>query len=441
MIDFRKLWQICFLLCFLLPGRLWMPSPDTRVFDVDAAGYHILADNWLAGRGFSLQTDLPYCPDALRTPLYPLFIATNYRLFGENLPLIFIIQSLLDTIVGAIVFRVLYGLSNRQYRVAFAGLLAYTLTLSQWHYTHLLLTESLLAFLLAMTSWFIWLALNNKKRRSYIGAGIFLALSLLCKPTVQPIIPFVVLILLMMNWRRSLLLIIAFVLTISPWLARNRLVFADIFLSRTYAENLSRVAAPATLAEVNGENILIWSPEWESHFLGIVDEARQRHKWASFDVSCAEWEQRRLQIAGIASEIIREHPIAFIRAYIKAVINGLQGQEQLYWYSLISGESPDTVGQYDGAPLNQLPPLLLIMGILWTGTMLIFYAGTSIGAIIGLRQYPALTMILLLFIASGLILPGPLAWVRFRVPIMPQMIILAIMGLYRLLRWGQSQWR
>jgi len=428
MIDLSRLWQILFILLILLLTRLWMSSPDTRVFNVDAAGYHNLADNWLSGRGFTLQTDLPYCPDALRTPVYPLFIAGNYSLFGHNQPVIFIMQSLLDVIVGAIVFRILYGLSHRRYFVALAGLLAYTLTLSQWHYTHLLLTESLLAFLLAMTCWFLWLALHRQKSWAFIATGIFLGLSVLCKPTVQPIIPIVILIIFIVNWRRSFLLIIALLLTVLPWLTRNYLIFGDVFLSRTYAENLSRVAAPATLAETQGGNIFIWSPEWESLFLGIVDETRQRHGWASFDVSCAEWEQRRLQIAAISSEIIREHPLAFVSAYIKGVWNGLQGQEQLYWYSLISGESPDSVGRYNGAPINQLPPGLLIMGILWTGTMVIFYLSSAIGAVILLRKYPALTLILLLIITTGLILPGPLAWVRFRVPVMPQMIILSVVG-------------
>ena len=429
MIDFGKLWQISFLLTVLLLSRLWMPSPDTRAFNVDSAGYHNLAVNWLEGRGFSLQSDLPYCPDALRTPLYPLFIAGNYRIFGENLPLIFIIQSLLDVVVGAIIFRILFDLCNRRYRPAIGGLLAYTLTLSQWHYTHLLLTESLLAFLLAMTCWFLWLAINYGYRKSFSGAGLFSGLAVLCKPTVQPIIPFIMLLMLIVHPRRTILLVFALLLTVLPWLTRNYMLFGDVFLSRTYAENLSRVAAPATLAESSGEDILIWSPEWESHFLGIVDEARQRHGWASFDVSCVEWEQRRLQIAIVSREIILEHPVAFVTAYLKGGINGLQGQEQLYWYSLISGESPDTVERYNGASLNQLPPLLLMMGILWTATMLTFYISASIGAIIGLRRQPAFTLILLLIIATGLILPGPLAWVRFRVPVMPQMIILAIVGL------------
>ena len=49
---------------------------DETVFaSVDAKGYQILATNLLQRGTFSLQTDPPYVPDGIGTPLYPAFLA------------------------------------------------------------------------------------------------------------------------------------------------------------------------------------------------------------------------------------------------------------------------------------------------------------------------------------------------------------------------------
>jgi len=49
---------------------------DETVFaSVDARDYQILATNLLQRGVFSLQTDPPYLPDGIGTPLYPAFLA------------------------------------------------------------------------------------------------------------------------------------------------------------------------------------------------------------------------------------------------------------------------------------------------------------------------------------------------------------------------------
>ncbi|HUM38042.1 MAG TPA: hypothetical protein PLQ85_14315, partial [Anaerolineae bacterium] len=64
------------LLLALAVRAAWMAHfPAHPIGAVDAEGYHLLARNLLAGNGLALSWEAPFCPTALRTPLYPLFLA------------------------------------------------------------------------------------------------------------------------------------------------------------------------------------------------------------------------------------------------------------------------------------------------------------------------------------------------------------------------------
>ena len=46
--------------------------------------YRTIAVNLLAGNGFSSDASAPYRPSEAAAPVYPLFIATVYAVFGRN---------------------------------------------------------------------------------------------------------------------------------------------------------------------------------------------------------------------------------------------------------------------------------------------------------------------------------------------------------------------
>jgi hypothetical protein len=55
-----------------------------RAIRRDSEDYIQVARNFLAGHGFSRQVAPPYFPSATRTPIFPVFIAFIYQVFGNN---------------------------------------------------------------------------------------------------------------------------------------------------------------------------------------------------------------------------------------------------------------------------------------------------------------------------------------------------------------------
>lgn len=424
------------ILCFILLMRLLAPTPENPLSDVDSSGYDLLATNLLNGHGFTMNSENPYCPDTLRTPVYPMFLAGIYHLFGRDFQIVFIFQSLLDVITAVIVYRLTYSLSRfRPRTTALFVLVVYGCSLSQWHYANLLLTESLLTCLLALSVWFYWLTTRTQRKWYAVLCGVLLALAVLCKPNYQWMLIAIPIGFLMQSWEWRKRVMIGAIVTASiimvlmPWLVRNHQLYGRVFLSQTYQENLARVSAVATLAESNGEKVTIWSERWEVLYLSIVHQTAETHDWGNdFGDSCAEKFIQREQIANTALGIIRANPMVFAYSHIQGVMNGLVSQEQLHWYEQLTGESHEKVMTYNGAPIRDLPLLLVFMGFVW----LVGYVFAYIGAIIGIvelwRYQRHFLFIITILLIIGMILPGSLAWVRFRVPITPYWVMLYGVG-------------
>jgi 4-amino-4-deoxy-L-arabinose transferase-like glycosyltransferase len=129
----------------LPPGAITEP--------VDALGYDQLACNLIAGHGLSLCESPPYYPTNIRTPLYPAFVATVYILAGERPIAVAVAQAILDSVTALLVGVIAERLANRR-----TGLIAtamYALLPGQVQFVGTLMTETLLAFLIALTVW-VW---------------------------------------------------------------------------------------------------------------------------------------------------------------------------------------------------------------------------------------------------------------------------------------------
>ena len=88
-----------------------------QLHDIDARGYHQIALNLLDGHGFSLNSEPPWLPDAIRTPAYPLFDATVYVLTGVETRHVALAQGLLDSGTVLLVIVLLFrpqGLFGRR---------------------------------------------------------------------------------------------------------------------------------------------------------------------------------------------------------------------------------------------------------------------------------------------------------------------------------------
>lgn len=165
--------------------------PVDPIAPVDAEGFHLLAVNVLAGRGFAIGWEPPLCPTAVRTPLYPLFLMASY-IFSDRghparmslaPPYAVLVQLLLEVITAALVVRVGRDLGGR--RVALLAGLLYALNGTTQRYTGYLLAEVLLLPLLAAALLATLRYLRRPSARYAALSGLFWGLSLLTKPNVQ----------------------------------------------------------------------------------------------------------------------------------------------------------------------------------------------------------------------------------------------------------------
>ncbi|MBN1250449.1 MAG: hypothetical protein JXC32_22485, partial [Anaerolineae bacterium] len=82
----------------------WLAAyPVDPLGAIDPEGFHLLAVNLLDGKGFAIGWEPPLCPTAVRTPLYPLFVAGMYALLGRLPERVVLLQVLLEVLTTALV--------------------------------------------------------------------------------------------------------------------------------------------------------------------------------------------------------------------------------------------------------------------------------------------------------------------------------------------------
>ena len=115
----------------------------------DEKRYTVPAINMLAGHGFSSDVREPILPSEHTVPLYPLFIATVYAVFGQTNSAVRIAQSAIDLITCLLVAFVSFRLAPLRLRTpaAFLGLIIYGfLCWFTVSWTRYILTETLATF-------------------------------------------------------------------------------------------------------------------------------------------------------------------------------------------------------------------------------------------------------------------------------------------------------
>jgi 4-amino-4-deoxy-L-arabinose transferase-like glycosyltransferase len=475
----------------ILPRLLLLASlpHDALLESVDARGYDLLARNLLAGHGFSLQDAPPYQPDGLRTPLYPLFVAAVYALAGPQPAAVAVVQALLDSLTTLLVAAIAARSLGR--RAGIAAALLYALTPVQWRYAAALLAETPLAFLISLTLWLFCLLTVDRPRPALshlltrdrqipfpslsiaIACGAVAGLAALCKPNLAGL-ALILAVAAFWALRRphhqgrvpepikarrgagslaAAILLTALAVT-SPWILRNWATFGRPFLSNASLGFVARVSAPATLGVVEDHQVPPWSPGWEAHYHAVVTQAATRHGWSlepAAPPSPHQADRRERQIAQLAWAILLDHPGAALRAHLTGFLRSWAPQEQAFWYTHLSGRPGEQLGvavnTYRDAveilcagrpweafqfayikPWERLDPFARILWYTWGLGHLLAPMLMLLG-VWRLRHRPALALALATTILYATLPPGPIGYVRFRVPVVPLITVLEVTGM------------
>ena len=456
----------------LLVRAAWLARfPTAPIAPVDAEGFHLLAVNVLAGRGFAIGWEAPFCPTAVRTPLYPLFVAGIYAILGHDPVRVLPVQLLLDVLTTALVMRLGRDLGGKRVGL-WAGVL-YACNGTTQRYTGYLLSETLLLPLLTAALWMTTCYLRHPSPKKAACTGLLWGLALLTKPNVQFLALFVGVVAFSTcqssaisnqtspssTTRPSsnfsfLFFWLTLSLTLLPWLARNRVVFGRWMLSTAFEENLARVSAVATLAEIEGVRAEPWTETWEYYYASLVadvDATAWRDPHAVSHDPCAEQQRHQTVVARAAFDVVSTHPFSYLRAHLRGVLTSLRDPGHRLWYHVLTGKEWESTGVVadigarmawalergaGGDALHALwteriarPPLSA--ALLWWGLsaarITVWWMGGR-GAW-RLRHKPWLLLALAGSIAYILLLPGPIAHDRFYLPAIPLVVVLIAVGL------------
>ena len=452
------------LIVLLAAGLRWgylAGAPRGMQFThVDAEGYHYLAVNLLDHGVYSMNSEPPLRANNIRAPLYPLFVAAWYSIGGPNPDFVAFVQPLLDVLTVVVLFK--FGTLVAGPRVGKVAALLYALNPSSWRFCNELLTEILFGLLLTASLWMFARYLLRWRAPDAWCCGVLLGAGILCKPNIQ-FLPLALLALLAHGifvhrqcwWHGAVIVAGTIIVMLLPWFVRNTIVFGEIFYTRTFDDNLAHVSAVATLARVNGEVVAPWTPRWEEIYDGIIAETAQRYNWETISESALTTRDRdrRLQeIAEVAGEIVRAHPVDFVISHTQSWLWSFVPQDHKFWYTHLTGQEWEAampqgnvlgralaalgrgeIGQavrmvVDGR-LRGMPPLALAFWAFW-GVM---YSAAAVLLCIGaLRMRPRLlAAFLLITIFYVTFVPGPISQIRFRLPVTPAILLLVVVGALR----------
>src|SRR5882672_11417612 len=177
----RSLWIVCLVATLHGAFFIWYQSADWTTSWSDQEGYRRLGQVLAATGKFTRFPDAPtFVPEVLRTPLYPLFVAVLYRLFGvHQLPV-----ALAQTFVFVLVCLAVYAIARRVAPEPIAvGAAAVTALFPPIPYFGaLVMTEVLTTLLFTVSIWLAMSALAERGVSRFAWLGVLLGLTTLSRP-------------------------------------------------------------------------------------------------------------------------------------------------------------------------------------------------------------------------------------------------------------------
>lgn len=231
--EARFLWQSpltekCQPISILLLGialRLIWAASTQAIPSSDGAAYLFLADRLLHGTGYEISDTRAYWP-----PGYPTFLAAWVYALPTTIAIP--LSQITLFVIGALgVFQLTQQIAGT--RAANVS----TFLFAVWpNLIALVATPEKEALLLALLPWIFHWSLSQSGRKIFL-AGIALGASVLVQPSLQLLIPAMVMLLLIRNGigslPKSMLLLIGAIAVISPWTIRNFVVLGEFKLVST----------------------------------------------------------------------------------------------------------------------------------------------------------------------------------------------------------------
>ncbi len=401
----RKYLGLFGLFLVVLIVRLWYirQYPDGYMISSDGLLYSNIAENFLTGKGLiNTIRDRNYVVG----PIYPLFIAFIYLISGlKNYVAVVMVQAVISALTAILIYKIgeqLFG--PRKALIPYLLFLAYPL-FSYWNVY--ILTETLFVFMVTLFLYCVTLyndaLVRGQRMLKYsILIGVVLGLSNLVRPLLLLVFP----VLFFWQWlsnswnlRKVLKDFMAVLLitcvVMSPWWVRNYLRFHEFIPTTNYG----------SFELYAGNNPYTVTDDFFATTLTSTYDQEVKARLAQLPVS--EQEKAYTQLA---VNYILSHPWQFVQRTVAK-------EKNLFWQPIAAWEAE--ILQLRGYTWDKW---YLMLGL--GGVLLGFFQFRRYGFLILLTGYYS-TMVSVITIVFG----G-----RYRLPIMPVVIILGSIVLVKLIQ-------
>jgi len=407
LVSDRRVLGVVLAIAFACRAVVWLaalPDPDRYLLPPDSAEYVSIAHNLAAGRGFSADASPPYQPDLRRTPTYPSLLAAAFLAREDSTTLAVFVGVVLSTAGVAVTFWIAARLFGRGVAIAASVLLA--IDVSTVSYSTVIMTEAAFTFLLL--AGVMMLMLRPSASRRAAGAGALFGLAALCRPAgvLLSIVSLPVCAWQQTGRRRALRDYVwvnaVFLLLLLVWVARNTIVADTTTLSSIWSVNLYFHRAAAVEARLLGQDGEQVQKRWQQEFDALSSTMTESEK--------LEWMTEH------ARSVIAAHPWTYLRITIDGFVRMMKPDASELHRLL---DRPE--GSAGARALDTVAALQL-----W-----ILYPAVIAG-IVTVARHSSLRRVALIplaFIVSSILVSGPEAYARFRVPITPLLAMLGGLGI------------
>ena len=429
----------------------WSPIIEREfILKSDMLGHHRLGITLLESHYFAYSNQDG--PETLRMPLYPMFIAVIYSLFGYRPWVVIFFQIVFDSLASVILLFSLSHLFSR--KVALAASIFYALDPFLILYSSTTLySDALFVFLLVVAFWFISNAIVMMSKRGallYWGlSSLFFGFATLVKPISQYILVFCFLYFLIAYRKHprtafiySVSVAVLFGVVLFPWFFRNYINFGYFSLSSSGSYNLLVLdVAPMEMAKRH-EDI-------QTVKTSLLAEADSLIQADGLDPQELNGFQKSVYWQSLAKTYITNDPTGFVKSYFLGVTHmffNLDTKNFLEIFGL--PVVPFEMKGYSNL-VELIKAFIKIKGVagLLIGSMILLYLfisyiSATVGLIVGWRLYNKPVLLLTLALALYfVVLTGPAGLARFKMPSIPFYLAFAGIGfshLYAKYRPGKN---
>ena len=397
------------LVIFLIALTLrvaWIATLNNTVDEWKEEGVKEAAWSIIEGRGYSMPRSVSIYPGsqplyAWREPGFAFFLVPVFFLFGEN----YLVAKLLLALLGSLAVVLLYHLGRETFdseKVGMAAALTALFLPELIYWSGYLSPESLTVFILLPPILFLTRSVKNPSFFNVFLTGILLGVAALTRAQTILITPFLLFsyILVCRNKGRALRsavsMLLFFGLVLSPWVVRNYAIFHQPVIIPTVTGEVLYIANnPGALREINeptaffhGEDLFLFKGKSE--------------------LEICRWYRKE------ALKFILNRP----GDYLKLVGNRFIRFWRLY---------PHLGTGIEGSLYNIFH---FWLSLLTSGVIIIL---AFFGAVFSLKEWRrTLILITLVLSFSTLTILGRAA-IRYRLPIMPYVILFAVYAVHHLI--------